>query len=60
MHEVRSGSIVNIGSISSERGHPRVHLSVYSAAKAAVGMFTRAIAVEYARATSGATASIRE
>ena len=49
MHEVRSGSIVNIGSISGERAIPRVHLSVYSAAKAAVGMFTRAIAVEYAR-----------
>jgi len=49
MSEVRSGSIVNIGSITSERAIPRVHLAVYSAAKAAVSMFTKAIAVEYAR-----------
>ena len=49
MSEARSGSIVNIGSISSERAIPRVHLAVYSAAKAAVSMFTKAVAVEYAR-----------
>lgn len=49
MIEMRSGSIVNIGSITSERAIPRVHLAVYSAAKAAVSMFTKAIAVEYAR-----------
>lgn len=44
-----SGSIVNIGSISSERAIPRVHLAVYSATKAALAMFTKSIAVEYAR-----------
>ena len=40
---------VNIGSISSERAIPRVHLAVYSATKAALSMFTKSIAVEYAR-----------
>jgi 3-oxoacyl-[acyl-carrier protein] reductase len=49
MSEVKSGVIINIGSISSERAIPRVHLSVYSATKAAISMFTKAIAVEYAR-----------
>lgn len=49
MVEAKSGIIVNIGSISSERAIPRVHLAVYSAAKAAVSMFTKAIAIEYAR-----------
>lgn len=49
MSEVKSGVIINIGSISSERAIPRVHLSVYSATKAAVSMFTKSIAVEYAR-----------
>jgi 3-oxoacyl-[acyl-carrier protein] reductase len=49
MYEVRSGSIVNIGSISSERAIPRVHLAAYSSTKAAISMFTKAIAVEYAR-----------
>lgn len=49
MSEVRSGAIVNIGSISGERAVPRVHLAVYSAAKAAVEMLTKAVAVEYAR-----------
>ena len=49
MSEVKSGVIINIGSISSERAIPRVHLAVYSATKAAVSMFTKAIAVEYAR-----------
>jgi len=43
------GTIINIGSISSERAIPRVHLSVYSATKAALAMFTKSIAVEYAR-----------
>ena len=43
------GCIINIGSISSERAIPRVHLSVYSATKAALSMFTKSIAVEYAR-----------
>jgi len=43
------GCIVNIGSISSERAIPKVHLAVYSATKAAVSMFTKAIAVEYSR-----------
>ncbi|NIP61816.1 MAG: glucose 1-dehydrogenase [Nitrosopumilaceae archaeon] len=49
MSEVKNGCIVNIGSISSERAIPRVHLAVYSATKAAVSMFTKSIAVEYAR-----------
>ena len=49
MSEVKSGVIINIGSISSERAIPRVHLSVYSATKAAVNMFTKSIAIEYAR-----------
>ena len=49
MYEVRSGAIVNIGSISSERAIPRVHLAAYSSTKAAISMFTKAIAVEYAR-----------
>ena len=49
MSEAKSGSIINIGSISSERAVPRVHLAVYSATKAAISMFTKAIAIEYAR-----------
>ncbi len=49
MYEAKSGCIVNIGSISSERAIPRVHLAVYSATKAAISMFTKAIAIEYAR-----------
>ncbi len=49
MLDSKSGCIINIGSISSERAIPRVHLAVYSATKAAVTMFTKSIAVEYAR-----------
>lgn len=49
MSEAKNGVIINIGSISSERAIPRVHLAVYSAAKAAVSMFTKSIAIEYAR-----------
>ena len=49
MSDAKSGAIVNIGSISSERAIPRVHLAVYSSTKAAVSMFTKSIAVEYAR-----------
>ncbi len=49
MSDVKSGTIINIGSISSERAIPRVHLAVYSATKAAISMFTKSIAVEYAR-----------
>ena len=49
MYEVRSGAIVNIGSISGDRAIPRVHLAAYSSTKAALTMFTKAIAVEYAR-----------
>ena len=49
MTEVQNGSIVNIGSISGERAIQRVHLAVYSATKAAISMFTKSIAVEYAR-----------
>jgi 3-oxoacyl-[acyl-carrier protein] reductase len=49
MSDVKKGAIVNIGSISSERAIPRVHLAAYSATKAAITMFTKSIAVEYAR-----------
>jgi 3-oxoacyl-[acyl-carrier protein] reductase len=49
MSDVKSGAIVNIGSISSERAIPRVHLAAYSSTKAAIAMFTKSIAVEYAR-----------
>lgn len=49
MSDVGNGVIINIGSISSERAIPRVHLAVYSSTKAAISMFTKSIAVEYAR-----------
>jgi 3-oxoacyl-[acyl-carrier protein] reductase len=49
MLDNKSGCIIYIGSISSERAIPRVHLAVYSATKAAISMFTKSIAVEYAR-----------
>ena len=49
MLEKKSGSVINIGSISSERAIPKVHLTVYCATKAAINMFTKGIAVEYAR-----------
>ncbi len=49
MSEVKSGVIVNLGSIAGERAIQRVHLAVYSATKAAITMFTKSIAVEYAR-----------
>ena len=49
MSEVKNGAIVNIGSIAGERAIQRVHLAVYSSTKAAISMFTKAIAVEYAR-----------
>lgn len=49
MLDRKGGCIVNIGSISSERAIPKVHLAVYSATKAAISMFTKSIAVEYSR-----------
>ena len=49
MSDVKSGAIINIGSIAGERAIQRVHLAVYSSTKAAISMFTKAIAVEYAR-----------
>ncbi len=49
MSDAKRGTIVNIGSISSERAVPRVHFAAYAATKAAICMFTKAIAVEYAR-----------
>lgn len=49
MSDNKSGVIINIGSVSSERAIPRVHLAVYSSTKAAINMFTKSIAVEYAR-----------
>ena len=49
MLENKNGCIINIGSISSERAIPKVHLTVYCTTKAAINMFTKGIAVEYAR-----------
>lgn len=49
MLDKKAGSIINIGSISAERAIPKVHLTVYCATKAAINMFTKGIAVEYAR-----------
>jgi 3-oxoacyl-[acyl-carrier protein] reductase len=49
MLEKNNGTIINIGSISAERAIPKVHLTVYCATKAAINMFTKGIAVEYAR-----------
>ncbi|MDH3764521.1 MAG: SDR family oxidoreductase [Nitrosopumilus sp.] len=49
MADVKNGVIVNVGSIAGERAIQRVHLAVYSATKAAISMFTKSIAVEYAR-----------
>lgn len=49
MTEVKKGSIVNIGSIAGERAITKVHLAAYSSTKAATAMFTKSIAVEYAR-----------
>lgn len=49
MSEAGSGAIVNVASIAGRRAIPRVHIAAYSSTKAAVVMFTRAIAVEYAR-----------
>ena len=43
------GAIINIGSISAERAVPKVHLTVYCTTKAAINMFTKGLAVEYAR-----------
>jgi NAD(P)-dependent dehydrogenase (short-subunit alcohol dehydrogenase family) len=43
------GVIINIGSISAERAIPKVHLTVYCTTKAAINMFTKGLAVEYAR-----------
>lgn len=49
MVDVKKGVIINMGSIAGERAIQRVHLAVYSATKAAISMFTKSIAVEYAR-----------
>ncbi len=49
MLESKGGCIINIGSISAERAIPKVHLTVYCTTKAALNMFTKGIAVEYAR-----------
>ncbi|MGI0074684.1 MAG: SDR family NAD(P)-dependent oxidoreductase [Nitrosotalea sp.] len=43
------GCIINIGSISAERAIPKVHLTAYCTTKAAINMFTKGLAVEYAR-----------
>lgn len=49
MLENKKGTIINIGSISGERAIPKVHLTVYCTTKAAINMFTKGIAIEYAR-----------
>lgn len=49
MLENKGGCVINIGSISAERAIPKVHLTVYCTTKAAINMFTKGIAVEYAR-----------
>lgn len=49
MLENQNGVILNIGSISGERAIPKVHLTVYCTTKAAINMFTKGIAIEYAR-----------
>lgn len=49
MLDKNGGCIINIGSISSERAIPKVHLTAYCSTKAAISMFTKGIAVEYAR-----------
>lgn len=49
MLENKKGAIINIGSISSERAIPKVHLTVYCTTKSAINMFTKGIAIEYAR-----------
>ncbi len=49
MVDVKNGVIVNVNSIAGERAIQRVHLAVYSATKAAISMFTKSIAAEYAR-----------
>jgi 3-oxoacyl-[acyl-carrier protein] reductase len=46
MSDVKSGAIVNIGSISGDRAIPRVHLAAYSATKASISMFTKAIQMQ--------------
>jgi len=45
----KGGNIINIGSISAERAIPKVHLTAYCTTKAAINMFTKGLAVEYAR-----------
>lgn len=47
MQHQRSGVIINIGSIAGIRGTGQAYIS-YSASKAAVSQFTRAVALEYA------------
>jgi len=49
LDNIEGGSIVNIGSISAERAIPKVHLTAYCTTKAAINMFTKGLAVEYAR-----------
>lgn len=60
MTEVKKGSIVNIGSIAGERAITKVHLAAYSSTKAATAMFTKSIAVEYARNISDAIVLVQE
>ncbi len=49
LENTQGGSIINIGSISAERAIPKVHLTAYCTTKAAINMFTKGLAVEYAR-----------
>ncbi len=48
MHN-RSGSIVNVSSVSGIKAIEKVPLSVYGSTKAGVIMFTKSIAIEYAQ-----------
>ncbi|MET0336014.1 MAG: SDR family oxidoreductase, partial [Rhizobacter sp.] len=43
----KQGKVINISSLSAFNGSP--HLSIYAAAKAALGGFTRSLALEWAR-----------
>lgn len=49
LENIHGGSVINIGSISAERAIPKVHLTAYCTTKAAINMFTKGLAVEYAR-----------
>ncbi len=49
MVEKKSGSIVNVSSVAGMKAIEKVPLSVYNTTKAGIIMFTKSIALEYAR-----------